>query len=131
VDHKANFAKNWKLQYTKGITFPTKDDTTSVFDYYVELDESGQPSWALWVDKVRPYIHDPDLSVKQIHVETVDSYRLHYLMEKLISAGHPVLLAGAAGLGKSVLLKSKLNQFVEKQNYLSATIAMNYYTTSA
>lgn len=41
------------------------------------------------------------------------------------------MLAGAAGLGKSVLLKSKISHFVEKMNYQSVGIAMNYYTTSA
>lgn len=41
------------------------------------------------------------------------------------------MLAGGAGLGKSVLLKSKVKQLVEKQNYQSVSIAMNYYTTSA
>lgn len=109
IDHKMNFSKNWKLEFAKGITFPTTpDDQTTVFDYYVELDESGAPSWALWLDKVKPYEHNPDLSVKSIHVETVDTYRLHYLIHNLIKAGHPTMFAGPAGLGKSVLFKSKL-----------------------
>ncbi|CAL6039825.1 Outer-arm_dynein beta [Hexamita inflata] len=132
VDHKLNFSKAWKLEFSKGITFPqTTDDQISVFDYQAELEETGQPYWSLWIDKLHPYQHDPDISVKQTHVETVDSFRLHYLMQNLIQAGHPVMLAGAAGLGKSVLLKSKLNQFVEKLNYQTVGIAMNYYTTSA
>ena len=109
IDHKLGFSKDWKLEFCKGITFPQSvDDKLTVFDYYVEIEESGQPSWNLWVNKVKPYQHDQDLPVKQIHVETVDSYRLHYLMQNLVTAGHPVMLAGAAGLGKSVLLKSKV-----------------------
>ena len=132
IDHKMNFSKNWKLEFAKGITFPTtQDDQTTVFDYYVELDESGAPSWALWADKVKPYEHNPDLSVKQIHVETVDTYRLHYLIQNLIKAGHPTMFAGPAGLGKSVLFKSKLQEFVDKLNYQQAVVSMNYYTTSA
>lgn len=38
------------------------------------------------------------------------------------------MFAGPAGLGKSVLLKSKLRQMSDKFQF--ATIAMNYYTNS-
>lgn len=132
IDYKLQFSKNWKLEYAKGITFPqTTDDKITVFDYCVDFDETGMPFWGLWADKVQPYQHDPEAAVKNIYVETVDSYRLHNITQMLIQAGHPVMFAGGAGLGKSVMLKTKLNYFVEKLNYQTVTIAMNYYTTSA
>lgn len=42
IDHKLNFSKDWKLEFAKGITFPvSSDDKLTIFDYYVELEESG------------------------------------------------------------------------------------------
>ena len=111
IDHKTAFSKNWKLEFSKGVVFPTTagaDIEYGVFDYYVDVDEYGTPSWALWLNQVTSYKHDPDLGVKNTHVETVETFRLHYMINHLVRGGHPVMLAGAAGLGKSVLLKSKL-----------------------
>ena len=46
VDYKIQFSKNWKLENTKSFPFPTTtDDQITVFDYFVELEESGCPSW--------------------------------------------------------------------------------------
>lgn len=127
TDHRKQFTKFWKTEFSKGITFPAIGE---VFDYYVAInDETGEPRWQTWDDKLTPYVHDDEALPSQVHVETIETYRLHYMLERLVKNGHPVLFCGPAGSGKTSLLKSMVGS-LNDQEYGSASIALNYYTTS-
>lgn len=82
TDHRKQFTKFWKTEFSKGITFPAIGE---VFDYYVAInDETGEPRWQTWDDRLTPYVHDDEALPSQVHVETIETYRLHYMLERLV-----------------------------------------------
>ncbi|GKT19646.1 Dynein heavy chain, partial [Aduncisulcus paluster] len=100
-----------------------KEET--VFDYFVN--DNGE--WRHWNEKVDHYEYpsegdEPDFS--SILIPTVDNTRVHFLLEKLVLNGFPVLLLGESGTAKTVSILSYLESQPEdvvtrRVNFSSAT----------
>jgi dynein heavy chain len=67
----------------------------------------------------------------ELFVETVESVRITYLLDKLVRNGKYAMLVGNAGTGKTEIIKNYLDSLdKEKDCILSKNIVMSYYTTS-
>ena len=49
------------------------------------------------------------MQLRKILVQTVDTVRYTYLLDKAVTAGYPILLCGPTGTGKSVYILQHLN----------------------
>ena len=52
-----------------------------------------------------------------------------YFLDKLVATQRPIMLVGAAGTGKTVLMQNKLNS-LSTDDYVIANVPFNFYTTS-
>ena len=75
------------------------------------------------------YVHVGEEQFSNIYVPTVDSTRLQFVMSQLVPSGHPVLLVGGQGTGKTQLMKEYLRS-MNSELFYSQSINMNYYTDS-
>ena len=64
-------------------------------------------------------------------MHTAETTRVRFFMDRLIQLGRPVMLVGAAGSGKTVLMQDKLNNLVDtSDDWMVANVPFNFYTTS-
>ena len=61
-------------------------------------------------------------------VHTAETVRVKFFLDLLMEKGHPVMLVGTSGCGKTALLNEKLNSLSE--DFSVCNVAFNYYTTS-
>ena len=61
-------------------------------------------------------------------MNTAETTRVRYFLDLLIAKGHPVMLVGGAGTGKSVIINEKLSTLPEA--FIIQNIPFNFYTTS-
>ena len=121
VDWRAEFSKWWVNEF-KVIKFPTQG---TVFDYYID---NKQHKWVPWSEKVPKFTYDPEIPLQSVLVHTAETMRVSFLVDMLMEKGRPVMLVGAAGSGKTVLINDKFSTLSE--DYMVATIPFNNYTTS-
>ncbi|XP_055687854.1 dynein beta chain, ciliary [Lutzomyia longipalpis] len=122
--------RNWRLEFHrwwvrtfKTVKFPATDAT--VFDYHVDLDTKRFILWENLRDDFKFY---PEIPLQMTFVDTEETVRLQYLLTLLINAGHPAMIVGGSGCGKTMLVQRKLTTL--SGDFTSANIPMNLYTTS-
>ena len=71
---------------------------------------------------------DPDLPLQSVLVSTSETTRIRYFIDLLLEKGRPIMLVGAAGTGKTVLINDKLNSLSE--DWVVLNVPFNFYTTS-
>ncbi|CAI7935276.1 Hypothetical predicted protein [Podarcis lilfordi] len=87
-----------------------------VYDFMFEM--KGKGRWMHWNEAIKSInYNDKNLKVQDIIVPTMDTVRYTYLMELCIKYGKPLLFVGPTGTGKSVYVKDKLMNHVEKNLY--------------
>ncbi|XP_060544998.1 dynein axonemal heavy chain 12 [Pantherophis guttatus] len=87
-----------------------------VYDYMFEL--KGKGRWAHWNEAVKSINYsDKSIKVQDIIVPTMDTVRYTYLMELCIKYGRALLFVGPTGTGKSVYVKDKLMNNLQKDLY--------------
>lgn len=120
----------------------------TIFDYYIDSESKKFEPWT----KLVPKFHldsDMPLQVPNIiliyrntfHlkfivfclfqsalVNTSETTRIRYFIDLLIEKSRPVMLVGAAGSGKTVLINDKLNSLSE--DWVVVNVPFNFYTTS-
>jgi dynein heavy chain len=116
-----DFSK-WFQNEFKSIKFPPGG---TVFEVYIDNETK---KFLPWTDLVSRFELDPDLPLQAVLVHTAETTRVKFFMDMLIAKGHPVMLVGAAGTGKTVLMNDKLSQLPD--SYTIANVAFNFYTTS-
>ena len=121
VDWRVEFTKWWVNEF-KVIKFPTQG---TVFDYYID---NTQHKWVPWVEKVPKFSYDPEIPLQSVLVHTAETMRIRFLLDMLMEKSRPVMLIGAAGSGKTVLINDKFTALSE--DYMVTTIPFNNYTTS-
>ncbi|OHS95209.1 Dynein heavy chain family protein [Tritrichomonas foetus] len=121
-DYRLQFNQMWRSEW-RNVVFPQQG---TVFDYCINPDTKKFMPWS----EVSPkYEYIPGQSVASTLVFVPETTRLNYISKMLVENGHPVMLAGIAGTGKSVLIRNLLQSFNEVE-FMFRAINFNYYTTS-
>ncbi|XP_067860662.1 dynein axonemal heavy chain 17-like [Heptranchias perlo] len=123
VDYRVEFSKWWVNEF-KSVKFPSQG---TVFDYYIDSETKRFMSWS---EKVPPFELDSDSPLQAALVHTTETIRLRYFIDLMLAIGRPVMLAGNAGTGKSVLMGEKLNS-LNADEYVIQAVPFNFYTNSA
>ena len=103
----------------KTVKFPPG---ATVFDVYVDKFSGELVSWN---EKVPKFELDSDLPLQACLVHNSETIRIRYFLEILVNARFPVMLVGAAGSGKTLLVNEKLTQLDE--NFAVANVPFNFY----
>lgn len=67
--------------------------------------------------------------LQQTLVNTTETTRIRYFLDLLVDKKKPIMLVGAAGTGKSVIINDKLKS-LSNDLYAVANVPLNFYTTS-
>ena len=122
-DNRQKFNAMWRSEW-RTVVFPQQG---TVFDYYVDPVKKKLSPWS----EITPqFEYDIKCPVSNSLVFVPETMRTHWISKLLIQGDHPVMLAGFAGTGKSVLVRKLLNELDENE-YMFRAINFNYYTTSA
>ncbi|XP_034030917.1 dynein heavy chain 11, axonemal [Thalassophryne amazonica] len=120
-DYRVEFSQWWSREM-KAVKLPAHG---TVFDYYLDVQTRR---FLPWTDSVPPFEMDPCIPSQAALVHTAETVRLRYFMDLLLERRQPLMLVGSAGVGKTALVKNKLDCVPE--NYVTAIVPFNYYTTS-
>ncbi|NXU72284.1 DYH7 protein, partial [Oreotrochilus melanogaster] len=100
-----------------------------VYDYMYEL--SGRGCWVHWNKLIKDINYsDKNVKIQDIIISTVDTVRYTYLLDLFITHKKPLLLVGPTGTGKSVYVKDKLTNNLEKEHYFPFFINFSARTTA-
>lgn len=121
TDWRNEFSK-WFTNEFKTVKFPVGGN---VFNYYIEEETKR---FAPWTELVPTFELDPDIPLQATLVNTAETTRIRFFVDQLMNKHIPVMLIGAAGSGKTVVVQDKLNSLPE--SYMVANVPFNFYTTS-
>uniref|UniRef100_A0A8C0VU60 Dynein axonemal heavy chain 12 n=1 Tax=Cyanistes caeruleus TaxID=156563 RepID=A0A8C0VU60_CYACU len=101
-----------------------------VYDYVykVRLSNAGWAHWNEFIEQIS--YGDTNMKIQDIIVPTMDTVRYTYLLDLFINHGKPLLLVGPTGTGKSVYVKDKLMNNLEKERYLPFFINFSARTSA-
>ncbi|XP_030605544.1 dynein heavy chain 11, axonemal [Archocentrus centrarchus] len=120
-DYRVEFSQWWTKEM-KTVKLPAQG---TVFDYY--LDHQTR-RFLPWSDTVPPFEMDICTPLQAVLVHTAETVRLRYFVDLLLERRQPVMLVGNAGVGKTALVRNKLDCLPE--SYMTTKVPLNYYTTS-
>ena len=127
VDYRRSFS-DWFRQNFKQYKIPPKG---TIFDYYVIMDPEN-PRFDEWTNKIEEIEFKPGENIRYITVPTSETVSVSEIMEKLLEIGHPSLLIGNAGCGKTQIANGMLEENRvknEKTNsFTYVTVNFNYYS---
>ena len=127
VDYRRNFS-DWFRQNFKQYRIPTKG---TIFDYYVVMDPEN-PHFEEWAKKIPEIEYHPSENIKYVTVPTSETVSVSEMMEKLLEIGHPSLLIGMAGCGKTQIARGMLEENRAKNektnSFTYVTVNFNYYS---
>ncbi|CAK9799022.1 Dynein beta chain, ciliary [Anthophora plagiata] len=121
VDWRNEFNKWWQNEF-KAIKFPPG---SNVFNFFIENETKKLSPWN---EIVNEFELDIDIPLQSTLVPTGETARLHFFLDIFMKQHVPVMLIGAPGSGKSVIMAEKLASLPEGYNV--ANVPLNYYTTS-
>ncbi|XP_038127258.1 dynein heavy chain 12, axonemal [Cyprinodon tularosa] len=104
-------------------------DKGLVYDYFYEF--KGRGKWVHWNEVIKNInLGDKNTKVQEIIVPTIDTARYTYIMDLCIKHGIPPLFVGPTGTGKSVYVKEKLMNNLEKDSFLPFFINFSARTSA-
>uniref|UniRef100_A0A4W6DYT1 Dynein axonemal heavy chain 12 n=1 Tax=Lates calcarifer TaxID=8187 RepID=A0A4W6DYT1_LATCA len=109
------------------------DEKGLVYDYFYEVlcNHIRKGRWVHWNDGIKNVsLGDKNTKVQEIIVPTIDTVRYTYLLDLCINYGVPLLFVGPTGTGKSVYVKEKLMNNLDKDRYLPFFINFSARTSS-
>ncbi|XP_051263753.1 dynein axonemal heavy chain 11 isoform X2 [Dicentrarchus labrax] len=120
-DYRVEFSQWWTKEM-KTVKLPAQG---TVFDYYLDPQTRR---FLPWSDTVPPFEMETCTPLQAVLVHTAETVRLRYFMDLLLERRQPVMLVGNAGVGKTALVRNKLDCLPE--SYMTTKVPFNYYTTS-
>lgn len=128
-DYRKKFSEDFAATF--GSKFPKEG---LCFDYFYDPTSGEHVHWETMVP-----IHPPvsigtrhgETPFNELFVETVETVRITYLLDKLAKNGKYAMLVGNTGTGKTEIIKKYLGSLdKEVDGILSKNIVMSYYTSS-
>ncbi|XP_060934159.1 dynein axonemal heavy chain 12-like [Limanda limanda] len=105
------------------------DAEGTAYDYFYEFKRKGR--WVHWNDTIRNIeLGDKKTKVQDIIVPTIDTARYTYLMDHCITNGVPSLFVGPTGTGKSVYVKEKLMNHLDRDRFVPFFINFSTRTSA-
>ncbi|XP_021099628.1 dynein heavy chain 12, axonemal [Heterocephalus glaber] len=105
------------------------DEKGLVYDYMYELKNRGR--WLHWNELIKSTnLEDKHVNSQDIIVPTMDTIRYTFLMDLNITSTKPLLFVGPTGTGKSVYVKDKLMNHLEKDRYFPFYINFSARTSA-
>ncbi|MED6290068.1 Dynein heavy chain 11, axonemal, partial [Characodon lateralis] len=120
-DYQVKFSQWWTKEM-RTVKLPTQG---TVFDYYLDHETKRFLPWGDIVPGFEIESHTP---LQAVVVHTAETVRLSYFLNLLLERRQPVMLVGNAGVGKTALVRNKLDTLSE--SYTISKVPFNYYTTS-
>ncbi|XP_074539499.1 dynein axonemal heavy chain 11 isoform X2 [Halichoeres trimaculatus] len=120
-DYRVEFSQWWTKEM-KTVKVPAQG---TVFDFYLDPQTKR---FMPWTDIVPSFEMEPCTPLQAVVVHTAETVRLRYFMDLLLEKRQPVMFVGNAGVGKTALVRNKLDCLPE--SYMTTKIPFNYYTTS-
>uniref|UniRef100_A0A8C5BD67 Dynein, axonemal, heavy chain 12 n=1 Tax=Gadus morhua TaxID=8049 RepID=A0A8C5BD67_GADMO len=106
------------------------DEKGLVYDFSYEF--KGKGRWVHWNDSIKNInLGDKNTKVQDIIVPTLDTVRYTYLMDLCINNAVPLLFVGPTGTGKSVYVKEKLMNNLDKDRFLPFFINFSARTSAS
>ncbi|KAK8861127.1 hypothetical protein M9Y10_012822 [Tritrichomonas musculus] len=121
-DYRAEFSQMWRSEW-RNVSFPQQG---TVFDYYLHPEKK---KFLPWTEIAPKFEYVNGRSVFNSLVFSPETTRINFFAKELLEGGHPVMLTGFAGTGKSVLIRNLLNN-LNDQEFMYRAMNFNYYTTS-
>ncbi|KAL7445854.1 hypothetical protein ACHAXM_010428 [Skeletonema potamos] len=133
IDKSGDYRKKFSEDFaaTFGIKFPKEG---ICFDYLYDPNTGEHVQWQSMVPKHAsvPIGAKPgETPFNELFVETVETVRITYLLDKLAKNGKYAMLVGNAGTGKTEIIKNYLNSLdKDADGMMSKNIVMSYHTSS-
>nr|DBA18657.1 TPA: hypothetical protein GDO54_016881 [Pyxicephalus adspersus] len=105
------------------------DDKGLVYDFTYEL--KGRGRWIHWNEFIKnTNVGDKNTKIQDIIVPTMDTVRYTFLMDMAIKYSKPLLFVGPTGTGKSVYVKDKLMNNLDKDKFFPFFINFSARTSA-
>ncbi|XP_062322712.1 dynein axonemal heavy chain 11 isoform X2 [Osmerus eperlanus] len=120
-DYRAEFSQ-WWVKEMKAVKLPAQG---TVFDYFLD---PVTRRFLPWSHRVPVFQTEPHTPLQAVLVHTSETVCLRFFMDLLLDRGQPLMLVGNAGVGKSALVRDKLDGLPD--TFMTTKVPFNYYTTS-
>eukprot|EP00756_Hemistasia_phaeocysticola_P016846 Hpha_TRINITY_DN15501_c4_g2::TRINITY_DN15501_c4_g2_i2::g.105578::m.105578/K10408/DNAH; dynein heavy chain, axonemal len=127
INYRDRFSAWWKKEFAQNTVRIVTDEKSTIYDVYIPDKNPNSIEYVPWTEKVKAYKHNPDLPFSDIAIDTVDTTRLTFLMDKLMERRRAAVFVGTAGTGKSNLIMNKLRSEPQSE-VLFQMIAFNAMT---
>ncbi|MEE6501787.1 hypothetical protein FKM82_004321 [Ascaphus truei] len=105
------------------------DDKGLVYDYMYEL--KGRGRWVHWNESIKSTaVGGKNTKIQDIIVPTMDTVRYTFLMDLCIKYAKPLLFVGPTGTGKSVYVKDKLMNNLDKDKFFPFFVIFSARTSA-
>ena len=108
------------------LSLPIPEENT-VYDYVFDR---LQDKWVPWMDTIVAEPPKVETPFHELIIQTVDTVRYSYVLDVLIKSHRHVLLAGGTGTGKTVYIKSKLDNDLDKSKWTSISSTFSAQTNA-
>ncbi|KAL7443397.1 hypothetical protein ACHAXH_005661 [Discostella pseudostelligera] len=129
-DYRKKFSEDFAATF--GAKFPKEG---LCFDYFYDPKSGEHVNWQTMVPTHPPVsigTRPGQTPFNELFVETVETVRITYLIDKLARNGKYAMLVGSTGTGKTEIIKNYLGSLdKEIDGILSKNIVMSYYTSSS
>ena len=99
------------------------------FDFVFQA--KGRGNWIHWTKTIKSSnLGGKGTKISDIIVPTMDTARYKFLMDILIRHNKPVMLVGPTGTGKSVYVKDKLMNELDKDKFIPAFLNFSAQTSA-
>ncbi|KAI0229818.1 Dynein heavy chain 3, axonemal [Lamellibrachia satsuma] len=123
-EHHAKQPRPKELKIPRGLFIPKRG---LVYDHVYLQNTFG--SWSTWSSMVTTCNIDQKGKVNELIIDTIDTVRQRYLLEKLVLKDKPILFVGPTGTGKSAITNNFLFQ-LPKEKFIVSNVNFSSRTTS-